>query len=49
MVRITNKVDYFAVPKVRTGVRPVFNGTSCGLNDVIWAPRLCPPPPMLTH
>ena len=40
----TSDVDYFAVPKV-TGpngevldVRVVFNGTSSGLNDAIWAP-----------
>ena len=38
-IRITNKVDYFAVPKGDTDIRPVFNGTSCGLNDVLFAPK----------
>ena len=32
-------VDYFAVPKGDDDIRPVFNGTTCGLNGVVWAPN----------
>jgi hypothetical protein len=31
-------VDFFAVPKGEDDIRPVFNGTSCGLNECTWAP-----------
>jgi hypothetical protein len=30
-------IDYFFVPKA-DDVRPVYNGTSCGFNESIWAP-----------
>ena len=36
---ITSTIDYFAVPKGDTDIRPVFNGTTCGLNAIIWAPN----------
>ena len=36
---ITSTIDYFAVPKGDSDLRPVFNGTTCGLNFVIWAPN----------
>ena len=36
---ITSTIDYFAVPKGDSDLRPVFNGTTCGLNLVIWAPN----------
>ena len=36
---ITSTVDYFAVPKGDNGIRPVFNGTICGLNAVLGAPN----------
>ena len=29
----------FSVPKVLDDIRMVYNGTSCGLDDVLWAPR----------
>jgi hypothetical protein len=31
-------IDYFIVPKA-DDVRPVYNGTSCGLNEAVWAPH----------
>ena len=37
--RIVSKVDYFPVPKGDGDIRPVFNGTSCGLNSQLWAPN----------
>ena len=30
---------YFCVDKGKDDIRMVYNGTSCGLNDVLWAPR----------
>ena len=36
---ISNTVDFFAVPKEDSDICPVFNGTSCGLNRVLWAPN----------
>ena len=38
-------IDFFAVPKTVnangevTEIRMVYNGTSCGLNDCVWAPN----------
>jgi hypothetical protein len=31
-------IDYFIVPKA-DDVRPVYNGTSCGFNEAVWAPN----------
>jgi hypothetical protein len=31
-------MSLFEVPKGLTDIRIVFDGTSCGLNDVLWAP-----------
>ena len=31
-------IDVFWVPKGSTDIRLVYNGTSCGLNEVLWAP-----------
>lgn len=39
LLQVLNKVDYFAVPKGDTDIRPVFNGISCGLNKRLWAPK----------
>ena len=36
---IVSKVDYFPVPKGEDDIRPVFNGTSCGLNKTVFAPN----------
>eukprot|EP00980_Cylindrotheca_fusiformis_P027010 scaffold18391_cov83-Cylindrotheca_fusiformis.AAC.3 len=47
----SSQIDYFAVPKVISpegeilDVRLVFNGTSCGLNDALWAPSFWLPTP----
>ncbi len=30
---------YFCVDKGEDDIRMVYNGTSCGLNNVLWAPR----------
>ena len=34
--KIKNLIDYFYVAKGEDDIRPVFNGTSCGLTDAIW-------------
>jgi hypothetical protein len=36
---VTSGTHYFSVPKGLDDIRMVYNGTSCGLNDVLWAPR----------
>ena len=36
---IKNLIDYFGVDKGASDIRVVFNGTSCGLNDAVWAPN----------
>ena len=36
---VANLVDYFAVPKGDFDIRVVFDGSSCGLNDTLWAPN----------
>ena len=36
---INNVIDYFAVPKGEDDVRMVLNGSSCGLNQSVWAPN----------
>ena len=36
--QVTSLTDYFDVPKGINDVRMVYNGTSCGLNDLLWAP-----------
>ena len=44
-------IDFFAVPKTVdskgnvTEIRMVYNGTSCGLNDCVWAPNFWMPTP----
>jgi hypothetical protein len=35
---IESLVDYFFIPKA-DNIRPVYNGTSCGLNESVWAPN----------
>jgi len=37
--QVHNVIDYFGVAKGESDVRVVFNGTSCGLNDAVWAPN----------
>ena len=36
---IESLTDYFDVPKGPTDIRMVYNGTSSGLNDALWAPN----------
>ena len=36
---VSSSLDYFAVPKGDADVRVVFDGSSCGLNKVLWAPN----------
>jgi hypothetical protein len=36
---VTSGTHYFSVPKGLDDIRVVYNGTSCGLNDVLWALR----------
>ena len=36
---IKSCLHFFAVPKGPTDVRIVYDGTSCGLNDALWAPN----------
>ena len=36
---VISGTHYFSVPKGMDYIRMVYNGTSCGLNDVLWAPR----------
>ena len=36
---VSNCLDYFAVPKGDTDIRVVFDGSACGLNEVLWAPN----------
>ena len=36
---VTNALHYFAVPKGETDIRVVFDGTSSGLNETLWAPN----------
>ena len=36
---VVSGTHYFSVPKGLDDIRMVYNGTSCGLNDVLWAPR----------
>ena len=37
--KVKNLIDYFGVAKGDSDIRVVFNGTSCGLNDRVWAPN----------
>jgi len=37
--KVFNVIDYFGVEKGETDIRVVFNGTSCGLNNSVWAPN----------
>jgi hypothetical protein len=36
---VVSNTHYFSVPKGLDDIRMVYNGTSCRLNDVLWAPR----------
>jgi hypothetical protein len=36
---VTNTVHFFAVPKGEDDIRVVFDGTSSGLNETLWAPN----------
>jgi hypothetical protein len=37
--KVVGETHYFCVDKGLNDIRMVYNGTSCGLNDVLWAPR----------
>ena len=37
--KLKSCIDYFAVDKAGSDIRVVFNGTSCGLNEAVWAPN----------
>ena len=37
-VQVKNLIGYFAVPKAED-IRLVLNGSSCGLNNSVWAPK----------
>ena len=36
---VASGTHYFSVPKGLDDIRMVYNGMSCRLNDVLWAPR----------
>ena len=36
---VISLTDYFDVPKGESDIRMVYNGTSCGLNALLWAPN----------
>ena len=36
---VANSLNYFAVAKGETDIRVVFDGSSCGLNETLWAPN----------
>ena len=36
---VSNSLNYFAVPKGDADIRVVFDGTSSGLNETLWAPN----------
>ena len=38
--QIKSFIDYFVIKKGESEIRVVFNGTSCGFNETIWAPQL---------
>jgi hypothetical protein len=40
---VAGGTHYFCVDKELDGIRMVYNGTSCGLNEVLWAPRFSLP------
>jgi hypothetical protein len=37
--KVVGGTHYFCVDKGADDIRMVYNGTSCGLKDVLWAPR----------
>jgi hypothetical protein len=37
--KVVGGTHYFCVDKGEDDIRMVYNGTSCGLNEVLWAPR----------
>jgi hypothetical protein len=39
-------MDFFEVNEGLTDIRMVYNGTSCGLNDTLWAPNFWLPTPV---
>jgi hypothetical protein len=42
---IKSLMDSFEVDKGITDIRMVYNGTSCGLNETLWAPNFFLPTP----
>jgi hypothetical protein len=36
---VVSSTHYFSMPKGLDDIRMVYNGTSCGLNDVLWGPQ----------
>jgi hypothetical protein len=38
--KVIGGTHYFCVDKGLDDIRMVYNGTSCGLNEVLWAPAL---------
>jgi hypothetical protein len=47
--QVSGGTHYFCVDKGLDDIRMVDNGTSCGLNDVLWAPWFCLPMVKQTH
>ena len=43
--KVKNLIQYFGVPKGPTDIRMVQNGTSCLLNESVWASNFCLPTP----
>lgn len=42
---VTSLTEFFDVPKGDDDIRLVYNGSSCGLNDALWAPNFWLPTP----
>jgi hypothetical protein len=42
---VKSLMDFFEVDKGVTDIHMVYNGTSCGLNDALWAPNFWLPTP----
>ena len=45
---VVSSIDVFDIPKGEDDIQLVYNGTSCGLNDVLWVPW-SPLPTVDTH
>lgn len=41
--KVTSLTDYHWVPKAKTDIRMVYNGTSSGLNEAVWVPNYALP------